>query len=301
MGAKPTHPELLDWLAAWFIDNGWSIKRLHELIVSSDTYRLAGTHPDHERLREIDSPNTLLAYFPPRRLAAEELRDAMLAVSGELNLEAGGPGVFPEVHWEVATQPRHIMGSVAPAYQPSRTPAERNRRTIYAFRYRTLADPFLEVFNRPGSETSCERRDATTVTPQVFALFNSEQTQKRAVAWAASLEQRLPDLPSRLDHAFRQAFGRAATSDEIAACSAHFSQMLAHHRAHPSPQPELPQRVRRSMVEELTGETVEWDEELGGMRDYVPDRSLADVAPETRALAEVCLVLMNANEFVYVR
>ena len=63
----------------------------------------------------------------------------MLAVSGELNLEAGGPGVFPELNWEVALQPRHIMGSVAPAYQPSMTPQERNRRTIYAFRYRTLA------------------------------------------------------------------------------------------------------------------------------------------------------------------
>lgn len=301
MGSKPSHPELLDWLAAWFIDNGWSLKKLHELMVSSDTYRLAGTHPDHERLREIDPNNALLAYFPPRRLTAEELRDAMLAVSGELNLQAGGPGVFPELNWEVALQPRHIMGSVAPAYQPSLTPQERNRRTIYAFRYRTLPDPFLEVFNRPGSEVSCDRRDATMVTPQVFALFNSEQVQLRAVAWAASLEKTGPDLKSRIAIAFRQAFNREGTADEIATCTAHFHEMLTHHQTHPAPQRELPKTVRRSMVEELTGELVEWEEELAGMENYVPDKSPADVSPETRALAEVCLVLLNANEFAYVR
>jgi hypothetical protein len=301
MGAKPSHPELLDWLATWFIDHGWSLKQLHELIVSSDTYRLAGVHPDLERLREVDSNNSLLAYFPPRRLTAEELRDAMLAVSGELNLQAGGPGVFPELNWEVALQPRHIMGSVAPAYQPSLTPLERNRRTIYAFRYRTLSDPFLEVFNRPGSEVSCDRRDATTVTPQVFALFNSEQVQLRAVAWAASLEQKAPDLKSRIAVAFQQAFHRLPTEREIAASESHYNDLLAHHRSHASPRRELPRSVRRGMVEELTGEMVEWDEELAGMENYVPDKSMADVSPQTRALAEVCLVLLNANEFAYVR
>jgi mono/diheme cytochrome c family protein len=301
MGAKPTHPELLDWLATWFVEHGWSLKRLHQLIVSSDAYHLAGTHPEQARLREIDSHNSLLAFFPPRRLAAEELRDALLAISGELNLQAGGPGAFPELNWEVALQPRHIMGSVAPAYQPSRTPAERHRRTLYAFRYRTLADPFLEVFNRPGSETSCDRRDATTVTPQVFALFNSGQTQQRSVAWALSLERQAPDFPSRLETAFRQAFGRPTTAEETAACTKHFEQMLSHHTAHRPSRLDPPRMVRRGMVEELTGELIEWDEDLPGMEDYVPDRSPADVSPQTRALAEVCLVLLNANEFVYVR
>ena len=187
MGSRPTHPELLDWLATWFMDNGWSLKKLHELIVTSDAYQQSSERPDIDQLREIDSKNDLLAYFPPRRLGAEEIRDAMLAASGELNRDMGGPGVFPEMNWEVALQPRHIMGSVAPAYIPSRTPQERNRRTIYAFRIRTLADPLLEVLNRPGSEVSCERRDETTVTPQVFAMFNSEFAANRALAMAAGL------------------------------------------------------------------------------------------------------------------
>src|SRR5207302_1443822 len=192
MGRRPTHQELLDWLATWFVEHGWSLKKLHALIMSSAAYqrgsdgvleywshgkRSADATPITPALQSSNTPsrpNDLLATFPPRRLDAEEIRDSMLAITGELNSEMGGPGVFPEINWEVALQPRHIMGSVAPAYQPSPTPRERNRRTIYAFRYRTLADPLLEVFNRPGSEISCEGRDETTVTPQVLALHNSE-------------------------------------------------------------------------------------------------------------------------------
>src|SRR5206468_8634670 len=208
MGARPTHPELLDWLATWFMDNGWSLKKLHELIVTSAAYQQASERPDIDQLRERDSKNDLLAYFPPRRLAAEEIRDAMLSVSGELNTEMGGPGVFPELNWEVALQPRQIMGSMAPAYVPSRTRAERNRRTIYAFRIRTLSDPMLEVLNRPGSETSCERRDETTVTPQVFALFNSEFAATRALAMAGRLLNDHSSVAERIDAAFRAVYGR---------------------------------------------------------------------------------------------
>ena len=301
MGKKPTHPDLLDWLATWFVDHGWSVKRLHELIVNSATYQQAGDHPQRERLLEIDSANDLLAYFPPRRLAAEELRDALLAVTNELNREAGGPGVFPELNWEVAHQPRHIMGSVAPAYQPSRTPTERNRRTIYAFRYRTLPDPLLEVFNRPGSETSCERRDETTVAPQALALFHSDFLNQRATAFAVALERQAPTLDRRIDLAFRSVFSREATRDEIGTCSLHVAKMLDFHRGQPPQRTPLPQRVSRSMVEELTGETVSWEEELPGMSDYIRDQMPWDVAAETRALAELCLVLLNANEFLYVR
>ena len=114
MGAKPTHPELLDWLTNWFIDHGWSIKKLHRLIVTSETYRRRSDHPDFEAIARTDPGHDMLAFFPPRRLAAEELRDNLLAVSGELSREQGGPGIFPEIHWEVALQPRHIMGAVAP-------------------------------------------------------------------------------------------------------------------------------------------------------------------------------------------
>jgi hypothetical protein len=301
MGAKPTHPELLDYLATWFMDQGWSLKKLHRFIVTSATYRQSREHPERERLQEVDAGNTLLACYPPRRLAGEEIRDAMLAISGELNRTSGGPGNFPELNWEVALQPRHIMGSVAPAYLPSRTPEERHRRTIYAFRYRTLSDPLLEVLNRPGSETSCERRDATTVTPQVFALFNSEFASQRALALAARLNKEHPDdIEPQLTAAFRLTYGRVPTSDELAACRAHVEKMTDHHRAHPPQEEPLPLSVERQMVEELTGETVVWEEDLSVLKDYQRDLMPWETTAEVRALADVCLVLFNSNEFLYV-
>jgi hypothetical protein len=301
MGKRPTHPELLDWLAGWFTEHGWSLKQLHRLIMTSAAYQQSGHHPDMEKLHQADPNNELLAYFPPRRLAAEEIRDAMLAVSGELNPEMGGPGVFPEINWEVALQPRHIMGSVAPAYQPSPQPRQRNRRTLYAFRYRNLSDPMQEVFNRPGSEVSCDRRDETTVTPQVFALFNSTFVHDRALALAGDLERQAGDLGGCVRLAFRRCYGREPTAEEIALCRAHVDQMLAYHRGHEPTPVALPARVKRKMVEEMTGEEFEWEEELDGMKGYQRDLKPWDVGPSTRALAELCLVLLNSNEFLYVR
>jgi hypothetical protein len=249
----------------------------------------------------IDPANRLLWHFPPRRLTAEEIRDASLAASGELNHELGGPGVFPEINWEVALQPRHIMGSVAPAYVPSRTRAERNRRTLYAFRIRTLADPTLEVLNRPDSETSCERRDETTVTPQVFALFNSEQAANRALAMAARLSKERATDAERITAAFRLVYAREPSASEAAKCLAHIVRMTEHHRRHP-PQPKaLPAKVERGMVEELTGEMVHWEEDLSVLADYERDVLPWQVEPQVRALADVCLVLLNSNEFLYVR
>jgi hypothetical protein len=334
MGGKPSHPELLDWLATWFVEHGWSIKKLHRLIVTSETYRQSGRREVEGRESRaesgraldpgpsaLDPKNRLLAFFPPRRMAAEELRDAMLAVAGDLNPEAGGPGVYPEINWEVAKQPRHIMGSVAPAYQPSPTPRERNRRTIYAFRYRTLPDPLLEVFNKPGSDTSCERRDETTVTPQVFALFNGQFAHDRSLALAAriikaqsrlSLRERAPFRGAKGDvqtkgreaqvrAAIRRVYGRDANADELRLCTAHVDRMAAHHRRHKPVIGKPPTSVRREMIEELTGESFAWSEPLDLMKGYEPDLKPWDVAPETRALAELCLVLLNSNEFVYVR
>jgi mono/diheme cytochrome c family protein len=301
MGARPTHPELLDWLATWFIDNGWSLKKLHELITTSTAYQQASERSDIDVLREKDSKNELLAYFPTRRLSAEEVRDAMLIASGELNAEMGGPGVFPELNWEVALQPRQIMGSMAPAYVPSRTRAERNRRTIYAFRVRTLSDPMLEVLNRPGSETSCERRDETTVTPQVFALFNSEFAATRALAMAAHLMKDQAADTERIAAAFRAVYGRQPSAVENAKCLAHLNRMTDHHRKHPPQPTELPTKVRRSMVEELTGEMVTWEEDLSVLKVYERDLMPWQVDAPTRAMADVCLVLMNSNEFLYLR
>jgi hypothetical protein len=301
MGRRPSHPELLDWLARDFVRNGGSIKRLHRLILTSEAYRRGSRPADPDALARLDPANDLLSVYPPRRLAAEEIRDAMLAASGELRLEAGGPGVFPEIHWEVALQPRHLMGGPAPAYQPSTDPAQRHRRAIYAFRIRTLEDPLLEVFNRPGTEMSCERRDETTVTPQALALFNGQFVHDRAIALAARLEKSAADLDARIELAFRLLAGRAPSAPERERCRKHVEEMAGRH-AGSAPSPvELPRIVRREMLEEFTGKVVRWDEELDLMKGYRRDLKPWDVGPGTRALAELCLVLLNSNEFLYVR
>lgn len=300
MGARPSHPKLLDWLAGWFVENGWSIKKLHRLIMTSQTYQRSAHHPEMEKVRQADPKNQLLSYFPPRRLTAEEMRDAMLAVSGELNREMGGPGVFPEINWEVALQPRHIMGSVAPSYQPSPQKKDRDRRTIYAFRCRTLANPMLQVLNRPGPDTSCERRDETTVTPQVFALFNSENVHARALALAQRLMKSNDDGHRRIVRAFRLLFGRPPSDGELAACRAHVAKMTTHHEQNPALKRELPVMVEREMVDEQTGRPFRWEEKLHWLQDYERDLMPWEVEAETRALAEVCLVLLNSNEFAYV-
>ncbi|MGY8696036.1 MAG: DUF1553 domain-containing protein, partial [Verrucomicrobiia bacterium] len=131
-GGKPTHPKLMDWLASEFIDGGWKIKRMHRLIMLSDTYKQSSLHPDRKKLETKDPNNDLFASYPPRRLTAEELRDGMLKITGELNTEMGGFPVMPEINMEVALQPRMIQFSIAPAHQPFNTPDKRNRRSVYA-------------------------------------------------------------------------------------------------------------------------------------------------------------------------
>lgn len=301
MGRKPTHPELLDWLASWFVRQGWSIKKLHRLIITSATYRQSGHHPDAATIHRIDPDNRLLARYPPRRLVAEEIHDALLAITGELNREMGGPGVYPEINWEVALQPRQIMGSAAPAYQPSPRRQDRHRRAIYAFRYRNLSDPLLDVFDRPGSDLSCPRRNQTTITPQVFTLFNGGFARDRALALARVLVQSTPESARRVERAFRLIDGRVPTEQEIRTCLSHVTDMIRWHRNHKPVVVKPPLSVKRNMIEELTGQKVTWIEQLDRMPDFQPDLKPWDVDAETRGWAELCLVLMNSNEFLYVR
>ena len=301
MGDKPTHPELLDWLATWFVEHDWSIKQLHRLIMTSDAYRRGGRHPRPEAVAEADPKNQLLAYFSPRRLTAEELRDAMLSATGELSKEMGGPGVFPEINWEVALQPRHIMGSVAPTYQPSPARRDRHRRSLYAFRIRTLADPMQEVFNRPGPDAACPRRDETTVTPQVFALFNSRRVQARSIALARRLEQAHDQPAGRIDAAFRLLLGRRPSKQERERCLDHVAAMTRRHEEHPPVKTPLPVAVSREMVDEMTGRTFRWEEKLHNLLDYERrPHARRRRPPRPAALPNSALVLMNANEFVYV-
>jgi len=302
-GKRPTHPKLLDWLAATFVEEGWSLKQLHRRILTSAAYQRATAHPDWEALIKLDPNRTSYAVFAPRRLTAEELRDAMLSVSGELNRAIGGTPAHPEINEEVAMQPRHIMGSVGPAYQADPTPAQRNRRTLYAERIRTLANPMLEIFNKPGPDVSCERRDSATIAPQAFTLMNSPIHHARALAFAARLENERPgNLDRQIVRAFQLVFQRQPTKAETKACHTHIAKMLAHHKTTAPVKVEPPKYVIRQMVEEMTGLDFWWVEDLDiySSDDFVSDLKPWDVNPPTRALAELCLVLFNSNEFVYV-
>ena len=299
-GKKPTHPELLDWLAQYFVEQNWSIKSLHRLIMNSEAYQRGGDNPNMDELKNKDPDNKYLATYSPRRLEAEELRDAMLYVSGELNLKMGGIPARPEINMEVALQPRHIMGSIARAYQPSRTPQDRNRRTIYAERRRGMPDPMLEVFNQPGPDLSCERRTTSAVSPQAFTLFNGKNTRDRAVALAIRLEKESDDLETKIRTAIELAWNRPAAANEIKHSKAYIEEMLKYHTENAPQKEEYPTEIKRNMFEEMTGEAFEYTEQLDVFKDYVPDAKPWDISIETRALADFCLVLFNSNEFVYV-
>ena len=299
MGKKPTHPELLDWLAATFMEQGWSIKSMHRLIMSSEAYARASSHPAPQELADKDTNGNLYAVFQPRRLAAEELRDAMLAVSGELNPELGGIPNRPDMNLEAAVQPRQIMGTYAPAYQPNPLPEQRNRRSLYALRLRGQRDPFFETFNQPGPDASCELRESSTVTPQAFTLFNSHESYDRALAFAHRVVQETKTDEAAIQRAFQLAFGRAPEADELKDCLAHWQAMTKHHQQTPPIPQEFPKEVTRNAVDELSGEPFTFTEPLEIYEDYVPDLQPDEVDARTRALADVCLVLLNANEFAY--
>ena len=300
LGAKPSHPDLLDWLAADFVENGWSIKRLHRLIMTSEVYRLTSERADIDQVRTKDPQNLLLAYFVPRRLSAEELRDSVLRVSGELNPELGGVPAKPEINLEVALQPRMIQFSIAPAYQPSPTPAERNRRSIYAYRVRGQADPLMEVFNQPSPNDSCERRDASAVSPQALTMLNSDYMTKRSIAFALRLEREEANLASRIERAYEVAFARLPEPAMTAKFAQYVAAMEAHHRSSAPRAVSYPTRITRSLVEEFTGAPFEYEEWLPIYEDYSPDTQAWDVGSTTRALADFCLLLFNSNEFAYV-
>ncbi|MBA4147248.1 MAG: DUF1553 domain-containing protein [Verrucomicrobia bacterium] len=299
MGDKPTHPELLDWLSVYFIEHGWSVKEMHRLILRSHTYQQSSVPHNAEALKKADPEEKLLGFFAPRRLTAEELRDNMLRVAGELNDEMGGPPVLPEMNLEAALQPRRIMGSVAPVCVPSFAKEQRNRRTIYAMQIRSLMNPMLEVFNAAPTDNSCERRDETTVTPQVFALFNSQSAHDAALAMASRLAKSGKAPAARVALAFQLAYGRQPSRKEEELCLKHLHDLEKHHRTTAPVDFSFPEKVIRSMVGEFTGESFDFDEQLD-MSKYEYNLRPSEVNPETRALADLCLVLLNSHEFVYV-
>ena len=301
-GKKPTHPELLDWLAAQFMQSGWSLKAMHRLIMTSDAYLRSAEQaeantqsPATTSREELESQ---YAVFKPHRLTSEELRDTMLAVSGELNASVGGIPARPEINLEAAMQPRQVMGTFAAAWEPSPKPEQRHRRSLYTLKVRGLRDPFAEVFNEPAPDFSCERRDVSTVTPQVFSLFNGKASYDRALALANRAMKLSP--ASAVATAFDLALGRKPNATELTALQTHWQAMIKQQQTLTVANAKAPTSVLREAVEENTGEKFRFNEPLHVYKDFTPDLQPSDVDARTRALADVCLVLFNSNEFSYV-
>lgn len=300
MGGKPSHPELLDYLASRLIASGWSIKSLHRQIVSSQAYRRSAEHTLRDLLIEKDPDGKSYATFSERRLSAEELRDSMLYISGELTPLVGGLPSRPEINMDVALQPRQVMGSFAAAYEPARTPEQRNRRSVYAKKARGLLNPMMQVFNQPSPEESCEARRNSTVTPQVFSLFNSEDALSRSVGTAIDLLKKNESREAVVEDLFRRAYSREPNPTELELYLSHWKKMETRHEGLHFESRTFPREVTRSAVDELTGTAFPFVERLFGFDDYVADPGLADVDAKTRALADLCLVVFNSNEFIYV-
>jgi len=208
MGDEPTHPELLDWLACELSARGWSLKAMVRLIVTSATYRQS-SRADADALA-ADPDDALLWRHGRRRLDGETLRDSLLAVSGRLNAEQGGPPVFPELPQELTRLSN--KGAVWPVSERRR---DRDRRSLYVFIRRNLRYPFFEAFDRPDTNASCPRRAVTTIAPQALTLLNSRLANDSARAFAERIADRAGlDRDSQVELAYRIAFARNPDADE---------------------------------------------------------------------------------------
>ena len=235
-GARPSHPELLDWLAASLVENGWRLKPLHRMIVLSATYAQQGERINGETEQQskgktarprnstsaslqnsksaavADPENRYLWHFSRRRLCAEEIRDAMLAVSGRMNSKAGGPSVM------VPVDPQLVKLLYKPAqWQPPRSATENDRRSIYLIAKRNLRLPFMEAFDAPALQTPCARRESSTHAPQALELLNGRLSNDLAAAFARRIEAEGARDPQRMvARGYALALGRAPTEMERA-------------------------------------------------------------------------------------
>ncbi len=236
-GDAPSNPELLDWLASEFVNQGWSIKKLQRIMLLSSTYRMSG-EADADNLK-IDAANKYSWRFNRQRMDAEELRDTVLSVSGVLNAKMGGRPVIPPLTKEEEN------GMWAPSQWPvSLDTAEHNRRSVYLYVKRSFPFPMFTIFDAPESSQSCPRRDVTTVAPQALALMNSSFMVDKAKLLAERVSAAHPgDAPVEVQSAWMLALSRNPSDSE-----------------------------KQSAARFL----------------------------EKGSLAELCLVLLNTNEFLYI-
>jgi len=227
MGDPPTHPLLLDWLARRLMDEGWKLKPLHRLIMTSRAYQMSSRAND-EGLA-ADPGNDMFWRFDPRRLSAEEVRDGILQASGSLNRETYGPSIYPELSAEV------LAGQSQPGSGWGRSSEEqRNRRSVYIHVKRSLLTPILSVFDYPEPDRSCEARFMTLQPGQALSLMNSQFVHEQAAILARSIAATAGDqTASQIDRTIRTVLGRPATADETAEGLALIDQMRSEYAISP--------------------------------------------------------------------
>jgi len=245
-GEKPTHPELLDWLAQDFMDGDWKLKRLHKAIMLSNTYQLSATADAHNFMS--DPANVLHWRFDMRRLGAEEVRDSILMASGSLNPKMYGPSVYPKI-------PQAVLAgqSVPGSGWPTSAKDDGNRRSVYVHVKRSLQVPILITHDQADTDSSCPVRYTTTVPTQALGLLNGEFANEQAAAFAERLKkQHVGNLNLQIAWAIRLTTGRTPAAEEVSKDAA-FVKVL----------------IEKYKLDEAT------------------------------ALTRYCLLLLNANEFVY--
>jgi hypothetical protein len=260
-GDRPSHPELIDWLACELMEGSWKLKRLHKLMVMSATYRQSSA--PNEAAARLDPENRLLWRMNRRRLEGEAIRDAVLVASGRLNPKRGGPGVYAKIGKEVLIDLPN--NDKLPSWGTA-TESEGCRRTIYVFQRRALMLPIVEAFDGADMNNTCARRAVTTVAPQALSLFNGEFAREEAAHFARRLEG--VEARERVNLAWRIALSREPSPAELEAAAAFLEEQAA----------------RRLGAGAGTGGAPE------------AARKEADRA----ALVDFCHVLLNTNEFVYV-
>jgi len=216
-GGPPTHPELLDWLAADFIAHGWSIKHLQRTILQSATWQQDST--PSPAVREKDPQNLLLTRFARRRLAAEDLRDSVLAVSGQLNLKMYGKPVIPPLTQE---EMYGMIGRPHEAWPVTYDSRDYARRSIYLLQKRAFRIPMLEVFDAPEPMLSCSRRDSSTTAPQSLTLLNGAFLLNHAQQLGTELTKSFP----KNEDLVKAAWQRVLLRDPLAAESARAADFL---------------------------------------------------------------------------
>jgi hypothetical protein len=265
MGQPPTHPQLLDWLAAELVEHDWSLKHIHRLMVTSATYRQAvraDGDPRTAKSQEVDSANELLWHARRRRLEGEAIRDAMLQISSQLNHRMLGPSARPRL-------PKGL--SKRYAWKPDEDPDSHARRSIYVFVKRNMRFPIFDAFDLPDLHNSCGQRSSTTTAPQALLMLNSELSLELARAWAERLIAGCADDPYRVvSEAYLDGFGRHPTQDEITAgCQFLWQQS----------------QVRKANSTQATALSLATSLE----NDFSPE-----------AVTDFCHALFNANEFLFI-